>query len=74
MNRVFTKLKKPLWRANFGFVQWLYEGETESDIREEQLVERLYVKVELVKKKEGYRYIIFLAGQKHYIPIPLFSS
>eukprot|EP00929_Paragymnodinium_shiwhaense_P080184 TRINITY_DN41803_c0_g2_i1.p1 TRINITY_DN41803_c0_g2~~TRINITY_DN41803_c0_g2_i1.p1 ORF type:complete len:477 (-),score=121.58 TRINITY_DN41803_c0_g2_i1:17-1447(-) len=48
MDRVFSALKRPLWRANFAFAQYVPEGEEpwSAELGSQALIDRLYLKVE----------------------------
>lgn len=44
MGRVFSSLRQPMWRANFSVLEW--QGDDEASTSEDDLLERLYLKVE----------------------------
>lgn len=76
MGRVFSTLRRPLWRANFSFYQWKYEEQAEGAEREQQILEELYVKVEyetVRRLTEHPDYLVF-SIRAHMDPLISFSS
>eukprot|EP00415_Alexandrium_ostenfeldii_P003085 UN3085 len=78
MTRVFATLRRPLWRANFSFYAWSYEEEdfVAGEGTYEQIIERLYVKVEyetLRRLSEHPDYLVFTI-RAHMDPLASFAS
>ncbi|CAK0876536.1 unnamed protein product [Prorocentrum cordatum] len=62
MERVFSTLKRPLWRANFSFYEWSYEDDEGGAAAAVGIGERIYVKVEyetLLRLPEHPDHLVF---------------
>lgn len=76
MGRVFSSLRKPLWRANFAMAEWRGSDEAEMDMRPEAIVSRLYLKVEyetLRRLPKNSEYLVFTI-RPYMDPLPAWSK
>eukprot|EP00435_Cladocopium_sp_Y103_P015238 s2274_g3.t1 len=76
MGRVFSSLRKPLWRANFAMAEWRGSDEAEMDMRPEAIVSRLYLKVEyetLLRLPKNSEYLVFTI-RPYMDPLPAWSA
>jgi len=75
MGRVFSTLRKPVWRANFAMAEWRGGEEAEMEMRPEAIVSRLYLKVEyetLRRLPQNSEYLVFTI-RPYMDPLPAWS-